>query len=149
MFWTRGAEVANQCNSFNEFWHLAISCSYSKGFKIVRSDSNGVKNRYFCRKNNKNRPAAGALTPKPPFVTHLSCISLFSSGPKLHIFCAKKFLLLFQASSLLAKFWLRFWSHSLPLTDFSSDFKGRIRNEQRKAAGFMPLFSDVNTKFSK
>ena len=40
------------------------------------------------------------------FVTHLSCISVFSTGPKLDNFCAKKFTF---GSLPSAKSWLRIW----------------------------------------
>ena len=79
----------------------------------------------------------------------LSSISLFSTGPKLYNFCAKKILLLFQAPSLLGKSCLRFWSHSLLPTDFLSGYTGRIRNELRNAAGLMRLFSAMNAKLLK
>ena len=75
----------------------------------------------------------------------LSCNSLFSMGPKLDNFCGKNLLM---ALFPLSKSWLRFWSHLLLLTDFSSDYMGRIRNELKNAAGVMCLFfSDMNTKF--
>ena len=46
--------------------------------------------------------------PPGPFVIRLSCIGLFSMGPKLDNFCIKK-LLWVQTPSLLTQFWLRFW----------------------------------------
>ena len=63
----------------------------------------------FFQQNHKNHPGLGALTPRPLFVTHLSCISLFSTGPKLENFCVKKVLVLVQTPFLLAKSRLRFW----------------------------------------
>ena len=42
--------------------------------------------------NHQSHPAAGALPPGPS-VIRLSCIGLFSTGPKLDNFCTKKFTL--------------------------------------------------------
>ena len=41
----------------------------------------------FLPQNRKNHPAAGGSV---PCVTRLSCNGLFSTGPKLDNFCAKK-----------------------------------------------------------
>ena len=97
----------------------------------------------FLLQNCKNHPAAG--TPAPS-VTRLSCNGLFSTGPKLDNFCAKKHLLLVQAPSLLAKPWLRLRSRftsscaSLLQTNFSSDYTCRIQNQLINAAGLICLF---------
>ena len=55
-------------------------------------------------------------------------------------FLYKKKLFLVQAPSLSAKFWFRFWSHSLEQTDFSSDYMGPIQNEPKYAAELKRLF---------
>ena len=58
----------------------------------------------------------------------------------------QKALLLVQAFSLLAKPWLRFWSHSHLKTDFSSDYTGRIRNELNNAARLICSFFKIEYK---
>ena len=54
--------------------------------KLAKCDLNGDKSRYFCRKIAKNHPAAGGSAPS---ATRLSCVGLFSTGPKLDNLCAK------------------------------------------------------------
>ena len=54
----------------------------------------------FLPKNPKNHPAAGGSAPS---VTRLSCIGLYSMGPKLDNFCAKNIYLWFKPPSLLTK----------------------------------------------
>ena len=88
----------------------------------------------FLPQNHKNPSAAGGYS----LSDTLELLSLFSTGPKLDNFCAK-ILLLVQTPSLLAKSWLRFRSHSLLQTDFSSDCIDWIRNETRKATGLIRL----------
>ena len=83
--------MANQFNSFNDFWILAIYCCYLYGFKNVRNVIEMALKLLFLSQNYKNRPAAGDSDPRPLFVTHLSGISLFSTGPKLENFWAKNF----------------------------------------------------------
>ena len=53
----------------------------------------------FLQQNQKNCAAVGGLVPQAPFVIHLSCMSLFSTGPESDNFYAKK-LRLVQALSL-------------------------------------------------
>ena len=62
--------------------------------KRAKCDFNGVIKSLFLPKNCKNHPAAGGCAPS---VTRLNCKGLFSTGPKLDHFCAKKHLLLVQA----------------------------------------------------
>ena len=64
----RGAEVANQFNSFNDFWILAIYSCYSYGFKNVQNVIEVALELLFLLQNHKNRPRLEALTPRPPFV---------------------------------------------------------------------------------
>ena len=92
-----------------------------------------LKSLFFSAKS----PSGWGLCPHTPSVIRLSCNNLFSMGPKLDNFCGKNLLM---AQFPLSKSWLRFWSHLLLLTDFSSDYMGRIRNELRNAAGVMCLF---------
>ena len=98
----------------------------------------------FLPQNRKNHPTAGGSAPS---VTYLSCNGLFSTGPKLDNFGAKKHLLLVQASFILTKSWLRFCSHALLHTDFSSDYTGRIQNELISAAGFILYVSFFKDKY--
>ena len=70
----REAKRARQFNPFNDFWILAINCSYS----------------YYV--NHKNRPAAGGSAPPLAHsVLRMSCNSLFDTGHKLDNFSAKNF----------------------------------------------------------
>ena len=79
--------------------------------------------------------------PQAPSVISLSCIRLFSSGPKLDNFCARNIDLRFtRALSLLAKPLLHFRSHSLLQTDFLSGYTGCIRNELINVAGLCVSF---------
>ena len=77
----------------------------------VRNVITMMLNSCFLMQNHQNFSAAGDSSPIPVFshyiftdyasyVTRLSCISLFSTGPKSANFCAKKILLLFLISSL-------------------------------------------------
>ena len=95
-----------------------------------------LKSLFFPAKSQKS-PSGWEFCPHTPSMMRLSCNSLFSMGPKLDNFCGKKLLM---ALFPLSKFWLRFWSHLLLLTDFSSDYVSRIRSELRNAAGVMCLF---------
>ena len=96
-----------------------------------------LKSLFFSAKSQKS-PSGWGLCPHTRSVIRLSCNSLFSKGPNLDKFCRKNLLM---AQFHLSKSWLRFWSHLLLLlTDFSSDYMGRIRNELRNAAGVMCLF---------
>ena len=61
-------------------------CYYSYGFKNER---NVIKIAIFWRKITKVIQQLGALPPNPS-VIRLSCIGLFSTGPKLDNFCTKK-----------------------------------------------------------
>ena len=72
----RGTEEARQFNSFNDFWILAIYCSYSYGFKNVRNVIEMALKLLFLPQNHKNRPAAGGSAPQAPSVIRLSCIGL-------------------------------------------------------------------------
>ena len=87
----REAEAARQFNSFNDFWIFAFYCSSSYGFKNVRNVIEMALKLVFLPQTHKNCPAAGGSVPPGPSVIRLSCISLFSTGPKLENFCAKKF----------------------------------------------------------
>ena len=95
-----------------------------------------LKSLFFPAKSQKS-PSGWEFCPHTPSMMRLSCNSLFSMGPKLDNFCGKNLLM---ALFPLSKFWLRFWSHLLLLTDFSSDYVSRIRSELRNAAGVMCLF---------
>ena len=120
-----GAQEAWQFRSFNDFLILAIYCNYciDMALKRAKCDLNGVKIAIFAI-NRKNHPAAGNSASS---VTRLSCNSLFSTGPKLDSFCAKHIYFWFKPPlSYSTKPWLRFWSHSLLQTDFTSDCTGRI-----------------------
>ena len=89
----RGVEGARQFNSFNEFWILAIYCGHSFGFKNVQKVIEmALKLLFFPAKSQKS-PSGWGLYPQTPTVMRLSCISLFSTGPKLDNFCGKKFTL--------------------------------------------------------
>ena len=61
-------------------------CYYSYGFKNVR---NVIKIAIFWHKITKVIQQLWALPPGPS-VIRLSCIGLFSTGPKLDNFCTKK-----------------------------------------------------------
>ena len=56
--------MANQFNSFNDFWILGIYCSYSCGFKSVRNVIEKALKSLFLQQNHKNRPAAGDSDPQ-------------------------------------------------------------------------------------
>ena len=103
-------------------------------FKRAKCDLNGINIAIFAAKITQQ------LRALPP-LTRLSCIGLCSTGPKLDNFCAKNIYFWFK-SSLLPKLWLRFWSHLLLQTDFSSDYTSRIRNELINAAGIVSFFKD-------
>ena len=92
--------------------------------KRVKCDLNGVKIAIFAAKLQKP-PSSGGLC---PLCDTLDLQRFVHLGTKIRQFLCKKQLLLVQAPSLLAKPWLRFWSHSILQTDFSSDYTGRIRN---------------------
>ena len=103
--------------------------------KHAKCDSNGVKIAIFAAKFQKS-PSNWA-----PSVTRWSSNGLFSTGPKLDNFCAKNIYFWFKPPlSYLTKPWLRFWSHSLLKTYFSSDYTGRMRNELINAAGLLRIF---------
>ena len=83
-------------------------CYYSYGFKNVRNVIKiALKLHFFWRKITKVIQQLGALPPGPS-VIRLSCIGLFSTGPKLDNVCTKKILWV-QTPYLLTKSWLRFW----------------------------------------
>ena len=63
-----------------------MDCSYSFGFKSVRNVIEMALKLLFLPKNYKNHSAAGGSLPHAPSVICLSCISLFSTGPKLDSF---------------------------------------------------------------
>ena len=81
-----GAQEARQFKLFNDFGILEFTVIINMVLKHAKCDLNGVKNCYFCRKIAKSPPAAGGSAPS---VTRLSCVGLFSTGPKLDNFCAK------------------------------------------------------------
>ena len=70
--------------------------------KRAKCDLNGVKIAIFDAKLQKS-PSSWCSTLS---VTRLSSNVLFSTGPKLDNFCAKKHLLLVLVPSLLEKPWL-------------------------------------------
>ena len=90
----------------------------------------------FLPKNCKNHLAAGGL----PSTWRAWVASFVQRGTYIRQFLCNEHLLLVKASSLLAKPWLRFWSHSLMQRDVSSDSAGRIQNELINAAGLIHLF---------
>ena len=100
----KGATGAKQFNSFNDFQILAIYCNYSYGFKTVRNVIEmALKSLFFATKSEKSL-SYWELCFQAPFVIHLSCIGLFSAGPKLDNLRAKKQQQLFvQAPSVLEK----------------------------------------------
>ena len=81
-----GAQEARHFKLFSDFWILEFSVIIDMVLKRAKCDLNGVKNRYFCRKVAKKSPSSWWLCPS---VTRLSCVGLFSTGPKLDNFCAK------------------------------------------------------------
>ena len=82
-------------------YNLSTDCSYSYSFKNVRNMIEMASKLRFLLQNNKIRPSAGGSVPQILFVIRLSCISLFSTGPKLYNFCAKE---------------INFWFKPLPLS---------------------------------
>ena len=102
----------------------------------------------FFAANSQISPSSRGFCTQVPFVIRLSCIGLFSTGPKLDNFCAKKFSF-GSIHSVFANSWLRFWSHSLLKTDFSSDCKGRKQNELVIAAGHIRLLFQHEYKIFK
>ena len=111
----------------------STSGSYSYGFiNVQKVIEMALKLLFFPTKSRKSPKGLG-LCPQTPSVRRLSCISLFSTRPTIFL---EKNLFLVQAPFLLAKCWLRLWSHSMLPTSFSSDYMDRIQN----AAGLMCLF---------
>ena len=56
--------MANQFNSFNDFWILASYCCYLYGFKNVQNVIEIALKLLFLQQNHKNRPAAGGSEPQ-------------------------------------------------------------------------------------
>ena len=83
-----------------------------------------------------NGSSSAAL--QAPFLIRLSCISLFSTGPKIDNFSAKKCLLA-QALLPLSKILIALLVAFTTVADFSSECMGRRRNELRNAAGLISL----------
>ena len=93
----REAEEAKQFNSFKDFWIIAFYFCYLYGFKNVQKvNEMTLKLLFYCCKITSFDQQMGALPPGLS-VIRLSCISLFSTGPKLHNFSCEKNSLLFQA----------------------------------------------------
>ena len=117
--------------------------------KHAKRDWNGVKIAIFCLKFT-NSPSGWGLCLQAPSLICLSCIGLFSTGLKLHSFCAQKFTFGSSPSaSPVAKSWLHFWSHLLPQTDFSSEYMGCVRNKLINAGGLLSFFFKHKYKISK
>ena len=79
--------------------------------KRAKCDRNGLKMAFFFATKLQNLTSSSGALPLTLSVIRLSCIGLFSIGPKLGNFCAKKLDLfcakkldLVQVPSLLAKF---------------------------------------------
>ena len=105
--------------------------------KRAKCNSNGVKIAIFAAKSRKS-PTSWA-----PSVTRLSSNGLFSTGPKLDNFCAKKHLLLVQAPSLLLNKTLV--AHLVAFTPVDRFFKRLYRPHAKRAnkrcQAYMYLFS--------
>ena len=69
---------------------------YSYGFRNLQNVIKIALKSLFLLQNHKNCPAFGGYPPQALSVTRLSCITLFSTGPKLDNFCAKKFYFSFK-----------------------------------------------------
>ena len=98
----------------------------------------------FLPKNRKNHPAAGGSASS---VTRLSCIGLFSTGPKLDNFCAKKTYTVgsspFSFSKTLVALLLAF----TPADRFFKRLYGPLTKRANKSCwAYMYLFSKMNTK---
>ena len=131
---------------------LVIYSKYSWDFKNVQNVIEFVLKLLFLQQNYENRSSTEALPPpEASFVIRLTCISLFSTEPKLDNFCGKQKTksFWFKPPSLFTKSWFRFWSHLLPQTDFSSLYMGLIQKELKNAAGLKLFFSDMNAKLFK
>ena len=89
----RRAEGARHLKCFNNFWVVAIYCSYWCGFKHVQMWLRWRKTATLPQKCKKITQRLEA-SPQVHSVIRLSCISLFRTGSKLDNFCAKKILLL-------------------------------------------------------
>ena len=88
----------------------------------------------FLLQNCKNHPAAGGSA---PFSTRLSSNGLFSTGPKLDNFCAKKHFTFGSSPLSLSKTLVALLVAFTPADIFSSDYTGRMRNELINAAGLI------------
>ena len=140
------SEMAKQFNSFNDFWILALYCNYSYGFKNVRSVIEmSFKLLFSVAKSQKSEVAGGsALRPSLWYGWFASVNS--ARGLNRATFVQKKFSF-GSAPSLLAL--LRFWSHSLLQTDFSSDYMGHVQNELTNVAGLIHCTSIFWNKKTK
>ena len=87
-------------NSVSRHYSSAIYCNYSYGLNVRNVIETALKPLFFAAKSQKS-PSGGGLCPMTLSVMRFSCIGLFSTGPKLSNFCAKKFTSV-QALSLLA-----------------------------------------------
>ena len=112
----------------------------------------------FFAKIYKNRPAAGGSASRPPSVIRLSCISFFSTAPKLNNFRAKKskknnfcfkpsLSLQNRAFTAAARFFKRLNGPQMKHT--KKYCRSYVFFSDMTAAGLMSFFSDMNTKFFK
>ena len=144
--------MTNQFNSFNDFWISAIYCSFSFGFKNVRNVIEIVLKSLFLQENLKNRAAAGGSEPQASLCDTLELPQFVQHWARIRKFLCKKTLLMVQAPSFpFSKILVALLVAFTASDRFSSDYRGRARNELRNAASLTCLFSDVNTgtDFSK
>ena len=69
----------------------STSGSYSHGFKNVRKVIDMALKLLFFAAKSKKSLSGWRLSPQTPLGIRLSSIGLFTTGTKLHNFCAKKF----------------------------------------------------------
>ena len=117
------------------------------GFKNERIVIEMTLKLLFVAAKSQKLPRRWELCPQAPSVTSLSCIGLFSTGPKVDKFCAKKFTL--GASPLpLSKFLVVLL---VPFTAADRFFKQLHRPQKKQLINTARLirlfFSNMHSKF--
>ena len=107
------------------------------------------KNLNFLPQNHKNHSATGGSAPQAPSVIRLSYIDLFSTGPKLDNFWAKKFTYGLSFLPLSKNLVALLAAFAASKRFFKRFFEPHTKRAKKRCRPDASLFLDMNTNFLK